>query len=158
MRMLLLVLLSSVLMSACSMTSWKGTDTGNPDAVGTPIDGVNPAISNPTDPASLVALRICNKLKQCFPSTDVTGCSESVMMVAGLAPALGYRTHSTFNEVLNDMTKNVDSSKLSLCSSEIEGLSCSSSSVTMSFSAGSSDYSRVGEMLTGTSNCSAVGF
>ncbi|MEY4617668.1 MAG: hypothetical protein RJB66_2628 [Pseudomonadota bacterium] len=160
MKKSILLLLFVCSFTACSMTRWKGTDTGNPDQVRDPVSGDSGANnSNPTDPAALVASKICSKLQTCFAGSDQTNCMDSVLMVAGLAPHLGYFSRSTLNDVLNDMMKNVDSTKLVLCSTELDAISCVGAPMSSSYNSGmSGNYSSVGNLFSATQNCSSVGF
>jgi hypothetical protein len=159
MRRFILCFLIFPFLSACAMTRWKGTDTGNPGGVANPTGGSNSTVENPSDAGSLVASKICSKIRTCFPGTDQSGCTQAVLLVPGLASSLGYFNHSTLNEVLNDVSKNVNSANLELCSSEIVAISCGSAAVNTSYSSASSgDYSNVGHLLSATTSCSSVGF
>lgn len=160
MRSILLIILLLAL-SGCGGSSLGGTETGNPGGPTSSIPtGANPNINNF---ATQMIDSICSKLSTCYPSLTSSSCQSGVLAVTNVGSSLGLPsgTTSTLQNIVDEEnagTITPQSTAANRCISDIQSLTCGSSTVGGAYSSGTAaNFNRVYTLLSASSaSCAGV--
>ena len=136
---------------------FTGTDTGNPFTEDD-HSSADPSIEGQEDVSKQIASALCSRLVACDPGTQMDTCISGVMRAPGVAPELGFTSHSTLNDVLGDPSKRIDQLQLTSCLQDIERVSCGDSGMQqLQTNSRMDDFKDAGSVLGLGPSCSRVG-